>query len=97
MSDPQKQSMGCLAGIATTLAFVLGALVQFCGLVYAGYHKFYRAAAEAPGARDGMGLILVMGAVILGAAVLTTVLCIVEATIIRKLLPGWEPPDPDDF
>lgn len=94
MSDrPGCGCLGALAGPAVTLAFFASVLLQFGLCLYLGYTRVYAPMSAAPGARDGMGLILVMGAVFAGSLVATAILAAVEWSILKQAVPWWEPPD----
>ncbi|MCC6740343.1 MAG: hypothetical protein IT452_14960 [Planctomycetia bacterium] len=94
MSDrPGCGCLGAFAGPAVTLAFFASVPLQLGLCLYLGYTRIYGPMSAAPGARDGMGLILVLGAVAVGSCVATAILAAVEWSLLKRVLPWWEPPD----
>lgn len=75
--------------------FKLALALQFLFFLYLGYLKVYEPISRAPGARDGAGLLFVMGFVLVGAGIATAVVAALEASVIRSIFPDWRPPDLD--
>lgn len=74
--------------------FAAAVLMQFISLFYLAYVGIYEPIAAAPGARDGMGLILVLGGIFLGVTIVTSILASIEARILKRMFPWWYPPEP---
>lgn len=73
----------------------LALALQLLFFLYMGYLTVYEPIAKAPGARDGMGLIFVIGFVFVGALIATVMAAALEAMVIRTIFPNWRPPDLD--
>lgn len=73
--------------------FIVIGVIQFAGFLYLGYLRVYIPISLTPGARDGMGLMVVMAAILVGALLLTGMVAGVEILIIKSFFPEWEPPE----
>lgn len=84
-----------LLEMAVNAAFLLCFVLQTIVLMYLGYIWVYQEMAQRPGARDGMGLLLVMVGILVGSILISGILSALEAGLLKCVLPWWEPPDVD--
>ena len=76
-------------------AFLLCFILQTMVLMFLGYICVYQEIAQRPGARDGMGLLLVMAGILVVSILISVIFTVLEAGLLKRVLPWWEPPDID--
>jgi hypothetical protein len=100
-SDDVKNILKKLMGAFTEIVlewivsglFGLALFVQAILLCYLAYLGIYEPIAANPGARDGMGLLIVMGGIFMGVVIIMSILASIQKSILKQMFPWWRPPD----